>query len=110
MLVYDSPAYIVSLNWNQVQRIKRAKVTAPQKRTVEVKPKPVRHPKSEDMEIEECSSEQQVDRHTNTFDENIGYVQISHEEKEDIVKELKYGKLEISQTSSFHAAYTCYLW
>nr|GEX54645.1 RNA-directed DNA polymerase, eukaryota, reverse transcriptase zinc-binding domain protein [Tanacetum cinerariifolium] len=50
----------------------RAKVTAPQKRTVEVKPKPVRHTKSEDMEIEECSSEQRVERHTNTFDENTG--------------------------------------
>ncbi|PWA63912.1 homeodomain-like, Myb-like domain protein [Artemisia annua] len=65
----------------------RAKVTAPQKRTVEVKPKPVRHPKSEDMEIEECSSEQRVDRHTNTFDENTGYVQISREEQEQILGE-----------------------
>ena len=69
----------------------------------------MKHPKSEDMEIEECNSEQQVDRHTNTFDENTGYVQISHEEKEDIVKELKYWKLEISQTSPFHASDTCYL-
>ncbi|GKD06536.1 hypothetical protein Tco_1181510 [Tanacetum coccineum] len=39
------------------------------------------------MEIEECSSEQRVDRHTNTFDENTGYVQISREEQEQILGE-----------------------
>nr|GEZ13117.1 homeodomain-like, Myb-like domain protein [Tanacetum cinerariifolium] len=39
------------------------------------------------MEIEECSSEQRVERHTNTFDENTGYVQYSREEQEQILGE-----------------------
>ncbi|KAI3812498.1 hypothetical protein L1987_17208 [Smallanthus sonchifolius] len=56
----------------------------PQKHTVEVKSKPARHLKSENFEVEECSSEQQVDHHTHTFNESERFVEVNrvdHEQK-----------------------------
>ncbi|MFS8030614.1 putative transcription factor MYB family [Helianthus anomalus] len=65
----------------------RAKMTAPQKHIVEVKSKPTRSLKSENNDIEECSSEQQVDHHTHRLNESKRFVEVSRLDHEHNIGE-----------------------
>ncbi|KAI3713818.1 hypothetical protein L1987_72404 [Smallanthus sonchifolius] len=62
----------------------------PQKHTVEVKSKPARHLKSEDFEVEGCSSEQQVDHQTNGLNESERFVEVNRvDHEQDMAEKLR---------------------
>ncbi|KAI3728245.1 hypothetical protein L6452_16878 [Arctium lappa] len=70
-----------------VQSGSKNQSSTPQKHTIAEKAKATRRVKSEDDKAEECSSEQRVDRYTNTLDETLGLVEINREEHEEIMAE-----------------------
>nr|XP_043638868.1 uncharacterized protein LOC122609974 [Erigeron canadensis] len=69
----------------------RAKAVPAQKHTIEEKEKPMRHLKSEDIEVEECSSEKRVRRRRNTVDESTKLVEINlGEHEQNIAEKLRH--------------------
>ncbi|KAD3641731.1 hypothetical protein E3N88_30955 [Mikania micrantha] len=67
-------------------RNQRSKIT-PQKHTAEVKTMSSRRLKSENNETEECSSEQQVDHHSNILNESNRFLEINRVDHEQNIAE-----------------------
>ncbi|KAI7757636.1 hypothetical protein M8C21_016527 [Ambrosia artemisiifolia] len=60
----------------------RSKMTTPQKHAVDVKSKPTRCLNNENIEIEECSSEEQAERHTHGSNERKRFVEVDRVDHE----------------------------